>query len=108
MTGYHERDNINIEEVLVSFASKTWLSQPLQFYASNMGWTGTNYESYDEGGVHLVTPLNLKNPERHCCQTLHLQVNFQPKVLWYFYDNLLIKFILFYMNSFSAFESYQN
>ena len=49
MTGYHERDNINIEEVLVSFASKTWLSQPLQFYASNMGWTGTNYESYDEG-----------------------------------------------------------
>ena len=51
MTGYHERDNIKVEEVLVNFASKTWLSQPLQFHASNIGWTGTNYQSYDEGKV---------------------------------------------------------
>ena len=68
MTGYHERDNINIEEVLVSFASKTWLSQPLQFYASNMGWTGTNYESYDEGycdlscGAERILPEHIYNP----------------------------------------------
>ena len=53
LTGYHERDNIKVEEVLVNFASKTWLSQPLQFYASNMGWTGTNYQSYDEGYCDL-------------------------------------------------------
>ena len=45
-TGYHERDNIKIEKVLVSFASQLWISPHLQFEAAEIGWTSTNYQRF--------------------------------------------------------------
>ena len=50
-TGYHERDNIKIEDVLVSFASQLWISPHLQFEASQIGWTSTNYQRLQKTSI---------------------------------------------------------
>ena len=60
--GYYARDNIKVDQVKVSFSSPTWLSHPLQYQGSNIGWTATNFQTYEDGGVHVISPLQLKNP----------------------------------------------
>ena len=60
--GYHARDNIRIDDVHLSFKSPTWIGQPLNYEILDFGWTGTNYESYEDGGVHAVRNSTLKNP----------------------------------------------
>ena len=46
----------------LSFQSPAWPNNPLEFEADDLGWSGTNEESYEEGGAHLKGNLNLKNP----------------------------------------------
>ena len=60
--GYYARDNIKVDQVKVSFSSPTWLSHPLQYQGSNIGWTATNFQTYEDGGVHVISQLQLKNP----------------------------------------------
>ena len=62
LLGYHARDNIRIENILVSFVSPTWIGNPLQYEILDVGWSGTNYKSYEDGGVHLIKTMKSKNP----------------------------------------------
>lgn len=60
--GYSSSDNINVKSVFISLSSPTWISQPLEFQAKDIGWTSTNLQTYAEGGLHLIAPLTLKDP----------------------------------------------
>ena len=37
--GYYNRDHIKIDMVQLIFVSPTWISHPMTFQASNLGWT---------------------------------------------------------------------
>ena len=71
--GYHKTDHIKIERALVAFSSPTWLTNPLKFQGSKIGWSDTNYQSYQDGGIHVLSALTLLNPEFHCCRDLKLE-----------------------------------
>ena len=61
--GYSSNDNINVKSVLISLSSPTWISrQPLEFQAKDIGWTSTNLQTYIDGGLHVISQLQLKNP----------------------------------------------
>ena len=46
----------------LSFRSPAWLNNPVEFVAEDLGWSGTNEGSYQEGGAHLKQKLMLENP----------------------------------------------
>ena len=60
--GYSSSDNINVKSVFISLSSPTWITQPLEFQAKDIGWTSTNLQTYAEGGLHAIAPLTLKDP----------------------------------------------
>ncbi len=62
MLGYYNRDNLEVDRIQLDFTSPTWLGEPLQFQADNVGWTSTNYKTFADGGVHVEAPLTLLNP----------------------------------------------
>ena len=37
--GYYNRDHIKIDMIQLIFVSPTWISHPMKFQASNLGWT---------------------------------------------------------------------
>ena len=49
----------------LSFRSPAWLNNPVEFVAEDLGWSGTNEGSYQEGGAHLKQKLMLENPGWH-------------------------------------------